>query len=324
MKINLETKLSAKGYYKFIVKDAYGNEIDKGFTVPTANVVTNGGRRLFFANASTRTGNEANFEGPMYLIVGDGASERTVSASTLSNELSISRVSVDNRTGTGFTDNEDGTETYKRIMFAAFPLGDIVGTVTEAGVFTGTSGNNLVAGQLLKDGAGDPTTITLLADEQLTVEYTVEWTYTRGAQSGGTGTVGINSVSEGYSVEFSGIRKGGGFWAIPSSSFSDSFSQSATFYDSTDNLLFAGNCWGGRSSPSTGTWTDNASIVASPADFDTTDLRKVGIFSDGSAADGKNVNDTRGSLAVITFDNPLTKTASDALTFDIDITYSVV
>jgi len=53
----------------------------------------------------------------------------------------------------------------------AFPQGAIVGTVAEVGIGYSGNQNNLFSRALLKDGNGNPTTITLLADEYLNVYY---------------------------------------------------------------------------------------------------------------------------------------------------------
>lgn len=48
-------------------------------------------------------------------------------------------------------------------------------TFSKLGVHSGTADTTLMFGQLIKDGQGDPTTVTVLGDEQLLVQYTSYW-----------------------------------------------------------------------------------------------------------------------------------------------------
>lgn len=52
-----------------------------------------------------------------------------------------------------------------------FAEGAVVGNIAEVGVGTATTGTTLFSRSLIKDGSGNPTTITILADESLDVIY---------------------------------------------------------------------------------------------------------------------------------------------------------
>lgn len=54
-------------------------------------------------------------------------------------------------------------------MVYTFPVGAAAGNLSEVGI--GSSGANLLSRALIVDGTGTPTTITILADEQLVVTY---------------------------------------------------------------------------------------------------------------------------------------------------------
>lgn len=52
-----------------------------------------------------------------------------------------------------------------------FPIGGAVGTFSEIGMGWSSSGNTLFCRELIRDSGGSPTTITVLSDEALDVEY---------------------------------------------------------------------------------------------------------------------------------------------------------
>lgn len=84
-----------------------------------------------------------------------------------------------------------------------FPLGSIIATIGEVGVsFGGISGGLVDTKTLIKDLAGDATTIELTAEDQLVIEYTM----TQKLPLNAAGTViSINSVPTTCTVEFTNI-----------------------------------------------------------------------------------------------------------------------
>lgn len=85
--------------------------------------------------------------------------------------------------------------TYGRFTYT-FPVGAVTGDLREIGFFD--SSDNMFSHALLKDGAGDPTTITVLADEQLFVTYEVR-KYAAETDQTGTFTLAINGVDTSFS-----------------------------------------------------------------------------------------------------------------------------
>lgn len=89
-----------------------------------------------------------------------------------------------------------------------FAAGTIDGAaLAEVGLFNGASGA-MFARALIKDGEGDPTTITLLSDEILQVQYTIRIYPPTGDV---TGTVTIDSVSYDYTLRVAN-RESLGVW----------------------------------------------------------------------------------------------------------------
>lgn len=65
--------------------------------------------------------------------------------------------------------------TYDTEVFL-FPLGAVVGNISEVGVGSATSNTGILFSRaLIKDSGGNPTTLTLAADEQLRVTYELRW-----------------------------------------------------------------------------------------------------------------------------------------------------
>lgn len=93
-----------------------------------------------------------------------------------------------------------------------FAAGTIDGAaLAEIGLFYGTSGA-MFCRALIKDGEGDPTTITLLEDEILQVQYTIRIYPPTGDV---TGTVTIDSVSYDYTLRVAN-RESLNVWAVSS------------------------------------------------------------------------------------------------------------
>ena len=84
--------------------------------------------------------------------------------------------------------------TYGRFTYT-FPVGAVTGDLREIGFFD--SSDNMFSHALLKDGAGNPTTITVLADEQLFVTYEVR-KYPVETDQTGTFVLAINGVDTSF------------------------------------------------------------------------------------------------------------------------------
>ena len=84
--------------------------------------------------------------------------------------------------------------TYGRFTYT-FPVGAVTGDLREIGFFD--SSGNMFSHALIKDGAGNPTTVTVLADEQLFVTYEVR-KYPVETDQTGTFVLTINGVDTSF------------------------------------------------------------------------------------------------------------------------------
>lgn len=84
--------------------------------------------------------------------------------------------------------------TYGRYTYT-FPAGSVTGDLREIGFFD--SSGNMFSHALIKDGAGNPTTITILDDEQLFVTYEVR-KYPAETDQTGTFVLAINGVDTSF------------------------------------------------------------------------------------------------------------------------------
>lgn len=84
--------------------------------------------------------------------------------------------------------------TYGRFTYT-FPVGDVTGDLREIGFFD--SSGNMFSHALIKDGTGNPTTVTVLADEQLFVTYEVR-KYPAETDQTGTFILSINGVDTSF------------------------------------------------------------------------------------------------------------------------------
>lgn len=173
--------LPSKGYYTLSKVDAYGNPRATGCAGSTVhNVITYEGAFHCLLDKGIFSKH--------YAAIGTGSAERT-RASTALGEEDSGRTEGWSHSRSNEVDNLDGTSTFTLTRNLAFGLGAKVGTFSEVGLYSKSKGGVLIAGQLIKDELGTPTTVTVLADEQLIVTYTLEWTVPNKPSMIGTGTV---------------------------------------------------------------------------------------------------------------------------------------
>lgn len=192
--IDNNINMGAKGYYKLSVLDSFGKEKEEKSVPYVCNVVTFAG-----AYDALVADSAAIFDG-YYAAIGTGTTEITRSNSSLNAE-DPGRTGYDLAyRGGNEVDNLDGTSTITLSRSFSFSLGEKVGTFSEVGVYSSSSGDVFIAGQLIKDEFGSPTTITILSDEQLAITYVIEWTVPNEAQLVGSGTV-TDAASNIYNYE---------------------------------------------------------------------------------------------------------------------------
>lgn len=78
-----------------------------------------------------------------------------------------------------------------------FAIGQVVGNVAELGTFSSTSGGTMFSRALVKDTLGNPTTITVRADEQLVVTYELR-KYPPLTDQSGTISITVDGVPTDY------------------------------------------------------------------------------------------------------------------------------
>lgn len=140
------------------------------------NLITDYGLDMLYGGTGTVTMISSSGGCPLrYCAVGDGTVEIEKNFTALSSQ-------VGSRQGL----NDDATRNYiaqivevEGVKYAkfentwAFPLGSYVGTFTEVGLFNSSTGNNMFSGTLIKNEFGEPQGITVTAEEQLFIRYTL-------------------------------------------------------------------------------------------------------------------------------------------------------
>jgi len=176
-------QLASKGYYGIKVFKEDGTEVLEKRVEKVDNVVPfTGAYYLFFRSLPT-----AN----LFCAVGTSTVERTRTSTSLGNQIYRSTFAR-SAPRAGELDNGDGTSTINFSRRYDLTLGAVVGTISEVGLVTNSS--ELIAGQLIKDEFGSPTTITILSDEQLVITYELELTFPNG-EAAVSPIVGSGSVT---------------------------------------------------------------------------------------------------------------------------------
>ena len=188
MKTQKSINIGSLGYYSLDVLDSKGNPVKGKKVERVNNVITfSGAYSQLFEKGTT---------GPLWSNLGTGTVERVRTDIGLGQESgSRSDFSYADRSGNE-VDNLDGTSTLTLTRVYSLGIGAKVGTFSEVGLFDSSSSGTLVAGQLIKDEFGSPTTITLLSDEQLIITYTLEWTVNNISSQVGTGIVTDNASND--------------------------------------------------------------------------------------------------------------------------------
>lgn len=127
-------------------------------------------QKLHFPNLITNIGLEQmanNNDWLLYCRVGSGSSAPEYTDTQLVNQIASfgphSAVSDFTQTTPPYR-----THSFKRYTF---PVGTVTGNISEIGVGWGATGNTLFSRALILDSLGNPTSITVLSDESLVVEY---------------------------------------------------------------------------------------------------------------------------------------------------------
>jgi hypothetical protein len=143
------------------------------------NLITNIGFNYIQTNNFTAT--------LIYARVGTGNTIPTTSDTNL-----VSQIASVSYTSFSSTALASSPYTASNTVTFQFGLGAAAGNLSEIGVGWTTTGSTLYSRALIVDGAGNPTTITVLSNEYLYVYYTA---YINPPLTDGTGTVVLNGTT---------------------------------------------------------------------------------------------------------------------------------
>ena len=181
--------------------------VDQFFECLGSGVNGGANSRLLFTEGNSTT--QASVS--RWFIVGTGSTPPAATDTALENQIASTGTVTDHSHSYSYDEQSD-TLTFTTVNTRSFPLGGVVGNISEVGVdFRGLNspwgGRFLQSRALIRDAQGDPTTISLGAEDQLVVVYTL----TRVCNRSFSGTVnGISYEGKlvGYSNAGSRISEG--------------------------------------------------------------------------------------------------------------------
>lgn len=200
--IDVKLNLAMQGKFSFFVTDKNGKEIE-GKRGEFQQVVTD----YFWKTANSGAyqwvywGGSSAPEFAKYLKVGTGGVERTVSDVGLTAPVAATSIyyhDVANSLGE-FVTIESRNFFKKKIRFY-FAYGAINATLSEIGLFKDNNNISMSMGQLIKDGFGNPTTVTVTNTEQLYVDYEYYMERLEGDIDLGSGVLSLDGTDYNYSI----------------------------------------------------------------------------------------------------------------------------
>lgn len=157
--LELNNKLKVKGEVNLVVKSSNGEKRETGFF---KNLILDS----FFPKLQS-----GGFSAPIRISVGTGSTPPAVTDTQLENRVSpptIAAASFDNASTAEDVNNIYYTNEFRQ----RFTIGSVVGNIAEvAASFNENPSAGIGTRTLVKDLQGNPTTITVLATEELTVYY---------------------------------------------------------------------------------------------------------------------------------------------------------
>ena len=164
----IELKSEIEGIIKLeIIKEDGTLKEAEGLNTPFYNLITDAGLDALGGGYMLTGGGGGAFR---YCGVGTGSTTPTVSDTALAAQTGSASDSGDTPNSVQYT-----VEPYysQHQAVYTFAVGAVSGNLTEIGFFSAESGGTMWSRALIKDSGGNPTTLTLLATEQLKVTYTV-------------------------------------------------------------------------------------------------------------------------------------------------------
>lgn len=174
MKLESHVKIpvAIEGQYSIKTRNSVTGKVVTEKSFDCTNVVTNYGRHYYLRNTTYWKPNG-------WLGIRTAIGFSTGTSAVLATDTALSGTVIKKqdspRSVAPIIDsvNRLCTTTVKTV--AVFSPGELVGTFGQVGLFDDNPSNmNPYAGQQIKDGAGNPTTITFLAIEEVTVEYVIK------------------------------------------------------------------------------------------------------------------------------------------------------
>lgn len=157
--VNLKASVAGRYRIDAIKVDADGNEISRREVSPWFdNLITNSGLDMLGTN---------NVQFMSFCRVGSGSTAPANTDTTL-----VAQVAATSTTTASVAFGANGSSPYYKYVrtIYRFSAGAAAGNLSEVGVGPASTGN-LFSRSLIKDGSGNPTTITILSDEILDVTY---------------------------------------------------------------------------------------------------------------------------------------------------------
>lgn len=190
--INLNAKVS--GEYNICITKADGSIQETGWF---DNLILNGGLDRL-----------AQGQPVGYCSVGSGTSVPTPTQTTLDARL-VTNTTYQNGASSAVN---SGSPLYQTTLTYAnvFNQGAVVGNISEVGIGNAANGTALFSRALILNNVGAPTTLTLVALDQLTVYYRIKFTPVLTDQ---VGTINISGTSYGYTLRIANV---GNFLVDPS------------------------------------------------------------------------------------------------------------
>lgn len=250
-----------------------------------------------------------------YAHVGTGNTAPDVSQSALFGWVASTTNNISSAASAGNTDMYGDYYSYRQIVWQFLP-GEADAVLAEVGIGDGAANSNLFSRALILDGSGNPTTITILADEYLDVTYRLELYADFALVDGTQSNVAITGVGTRNVTLRAAIISNNTYWA----------NAIGTAVDLTAAPLgcqaFTGSLGAITGSPS-GT-TDGATSVSANA-YSNNSLKRSG-FATFGLTDG---NFTHKSLELrfdhgayqLEFDTGIGKTSSQTMRYDYEISW---
>lgn len=212
-----------------------------------------------------------------------------------------------------------GPPPYQRaVRTYRFATGAAAGNLSEVGVGWGTSGATLFSRALIKDGSGNPTTITVLSTEALDISYELR---NYPPTTDVTGSVTISGTSYSYTIRAANITSNtswGARWAVDRGFGVSGTNSAAAAYNGSIG-----------STTSTPSGISSSASGYTPAAYSNNSYKKGGTITfglnNGNLAGGIKSLLTGGeysSLFQIEFTPTIDKTASKVLTLDFEVSWA--